>query len=400
MRRREAWITTALTTRFVVYACLGFGTILFAFPLLWMLATSLSPIEQTVSYPPRLLPLAHYAPIEGQRLEVTMDAEVHTRSAFVQTVSGPRAGVRKVVPVARYDPADRSVRLLRIVEPGSVQVTERSRASKLREKDLRRDVVPRQAIETTVKLRWDNYPKALAAMGGRSIEEMEGFVGETTRVGEDAEVSFLTFLSNTLIVCVLGVIGTVLSNAIVAYGFARLKWRGRDAFFALTLATMMIPYPVLMVPLFGMFQKLGWIGTLLPLWVPTFFGNAFNIFLMRQFFRTIPNELSEAARLDGCSEWRIFWQIVLPLCKPVLAVAALFHFLYAWNDFLGPLLYLTRRHTFTLGLALQDYQTTHGGVQWHFLMAASAVTILPIVVLFLLTQKTFIRGVATTGSKG
>jgi multiple sugar transport system permease protein len=400
MRKRKPWTTTAPTTRFVVYAGLGFGTILFAFPLLWMLATSLSPIEQTVSYPPRLLPLAHYALVEGQRLEVTMDAEVHTRSAFVQTVSGLRAGVRKVIPLASYDAADGSLRLLKVVEPGSVQVTERSRASKSREKDLRRDVVPRHAIETTVKFRWDNYPKALAAMGGRSIEEIEGFVGETTRVGKDSEVSFFTFLSNTLIVCVLGVVGTVLSNAIVAYGFARLKWRGRDAFFALTLATMMIPYPVLMVPLFGMFQKLGWIGTLLPLWVPTFFGNAFNIFLMRQFFRTIPGELSEAARLDGCSEWRIFWQIVLPLCKPVLAVAALFHFLYAWNDFLGPLLYLTRKHTFTLGLALQDYQTTHGGVQWHFLMAASAVTILPVIVLFLLTQRTFIRGVATTGSKG
>lgn len=400
MRTRQPNQLTRAATRWLVYVALGLGTVLFAFPLLWMLVTSLSPIEQTVSYPPRLLPLAHYAVIEGERLEVTMDAEVSQRSAFVQTVAGRRAGVRRVIPLSSYDPADGSLRLLKLVEPGWWQVTERSQASKFAEKDLRRDVVPRTAIETRVKFRVDNYPKALASMGGRSLEEIEGFVDQTTYVGEDAQVSFLTFFWNTVVVCVLGVIGTVLSNAIVAYGFARIQWRGRDTFFALTLATMMIPYPVLMVPLFGMFQQLGWIGTLLPLWVPAFFGNAFTIFLMRQFFRTIPVELSEAARLDGCSEWRIFWQIVLPLCKPVLAVAALFHFLYVWNDFLGPLLYLTRRHTFTLGLALQDYQTTHGGVQWHFLMAASAVTILPVVVLFFFAQKTFIQGIATTGTKG
>lgn len=195
-------------------------------------------------------------------------------------------------------------------------------------------------------------------------------------------------------------IGTVFSNALIAYGFARLRWRGRDAFFALSLATMMVPFPVLMVPLYGLFTRLGWIGTLLPLWVPAFFGSAFNIFLLRQFFRTIPEELSEAARIDGCSEWTIFWRIILPLSKPVLATVALFHFLYAWNDFMGPLLYLTRRQSFTLARALQSYQSQQGGSQWHYLMAASAVTTLPIIVLFFLTQKTFIQGIATTGSKG
>ncbi len=347
--------------RFFVYACLGFGTLLFGFPLLWMLSTSLSPVEQTLSYPPRLLPLAHYASVDGQRLEVTLDAEVR---------------------------------------PGHWAVTERSAGSKSADKDRRRAIVPAASVQTQIRPRWENYPLALGALGGTSIDELEGFVAPSTRLGADSEVGFLTFFANTVIVCVLGVIGTVLSNALVAYGFARLKWRGRDAFFALTLATLMIPYPVLMVPLFGVFQGLGWIGTLLPLWVPAFFGSAFNIFLMRQFFRTLPVELSEAARLDGASELRTFWQVILPLSRPVLAVAALFHFLHAWNDFLGPLLYLTRKHTFTLGLALQSYQTTHGGVQWHFLMAASTVTILPVLLLFFFAQKTFIQGVATTGSKG
>ena len=212
-------------------------------------------------------------------------------------------------------------------------------------------------------------------------------------------MSFWQFLNNSLIICVLGVIGTVLSNAIVAYGFARVQWRGRDTFFAITLATMMVPFPVLMVPLYGVFKELGWIGTLMPLWAPAFFGSAFNIFLMRQFFMTIPEELSEAARIDGSSEWTIFWRIVLPLSKPVLAASAVFHFLYAWNDFMGPYLYLTKKSTFTLSLALQAYQAQNGGVQWHYLMAASTVTILPVIVLFFFAQKTFIQGIATTGSK-
>ncbi len=386
------------TTRFIVYAALGFGSIVFLFPLLWMLITSLSPIEQTVSQPPHLLPLVHYAVVDGKRMEVTLDQQIRVPSAFVQNVSGLRVGLRTVIPWSSYRADDRSVRLIKEAEPGEWQVTERSRTSKVAERDLRRAVVPREAIRTHVKFRWDNYPKALAAMGGRDMDVIEKRGLDAAPSGD--AVSFYTFLANTLIVCVLGVIGTVLSNSIVAYGFARLKWRGRDAFFAVTLATMMIPYPVLMVPLFGLFEQLGWIGTLLPLWVPSFFGSAFNIFLMRQFFRTIPTELSEAARLDGCSEWRIFWQVILPLCRPVLAVAALFHFLYAWNDFLGPLIYLTRKETFTLGLALQNYQTSHGGVQWHFLMAASTITILPVVLLFFLTQKTFVRGIATTGTKG
>ena len=249
------------------------------------------------------------------------------------------------------------------------------------------DVLPRSEVASRIRFRWDNYPRALAALGGDAEADRH-------RVG------FWTFLGNSLTVAVLGVLGTVLSNAIIAYGFARMRWRGRDAFFALTLATMMVPFPVLMVPLYGVFKSLGMIGTLLPLWVPAWFGSAFNIFLMRQFFRTIPEELSEAARIDGCSEWRIFWRIIVPLSTPVLVVAALFHFIFAWNDFLGPLIYLTRKDTYTLALALANYQSQNGGVQWHYLMAASAVTILPVILLFLLAQKTFIRGIATTGSKG
>jgi len=212
--------------------------------------------------------------------------------------------------------------------------------------------------------------------------------------------TFWTYLGNTLIVALLGAFGTVLSSSLVAYGFARLRWPGRDRIFWLVLSTMMVPFPVIMVPMFAVFRELGWVGTLKPLWVPAFFGSAFNIFLLRQFFRTIPQELSDAARIDGCSEFGIYWRIVLPLSKPALAVVALFHFLYAWNDFMGPLIYLTRPETFTLSLALQFYQSQHGGSEWHLLMAMSVLILLPIVALFFFTQKTFIQGIATTGMKG
>jgi multiple sugar transport system permease protein len=161
-----------------------------------------------------------------------------------------------------------------------------------------------------------------------------------------------------------------------------------------------------MVPLFTIFKWLGdhtataWIGTFKPLWVPAWFGSAFNIFLLRQFFLTIPTELSEAARIDGCTELGIFWRIILPLSRPALAVVALFAFLTVWNDFLGPLIYLQRPEQFTLALGLQNYQTKAGNTPWHLLMAASTLVILPALLLFFLAQKTFIEGIATTGTKG
>jgi multiple sugar transport system permease protein len=213
-------------------------------------------------------------------------------------------------------------------------------------------------------------------------------------------IPFLVYGRNTLLLCILGVAGTVCSNALVAYAFARLRWPGRDLAFAATLATMMVPFPVLMVPLYGLFKDLGWIGTFRPLWIPAWFGSAFNIFLLRQFFRTIPFELSEAAKIDGCSEWGIFRQVILPLAKPALAVVALFHFMATWNDFLGPLIYLLDQKTFTLSLGLQFYQSQHGGTQWNLLMAASTIVIAPVLILFFFTQRQFIQGIALTGLKG
>jgi multiple sugar transport system permease protein len=148
------------------------------------------------------------------------------------------------------------------------------------------------------------------------------------------------------------------------------------------------------------FKYLGWIGTFLPLWVPAWFGSAFNVFLLRQFFLGIPMELEESARIDGCSTWGCFWRIILPLSKPALAVVALFHFLTVWNDLIGPLIYLSHQNQFTLALGLQFLQSRAGDTPWNQLMAASTLIILPVLVLFVLAQRTFIRGIATTGIKG
>jgi multiple sugar transport system permease protein len=225
-------------------------------------------------------------------------------------------------------------------------------------------------------------------------------------VFRDPKSNFLLWTRNTLIIAVLGVTGTTLSSALVAYGFARIRFIGRGPLFALMLSTMMLPFPVTMVSLFALFRWLGdttgveFLGTFKPLWLPAWFGSAFNIFLLRQFFMTIPMELSEAAKIDGCSELGIFWRIIVPLSRPALAVVALFAFMGIWNDFLGPLVYLQRPEQFTLALGLQNFQSKAGGTSWHLLMAASLLVMLPAILLFFLAQKTFIEGIATTGTKG
>jgi multiple sugar transport system permease protein len=214
-------------------------------------------------------------------------------------------------------------------------------------------------------------------------------------------VPFPKYIINTMKVAVPCVIGAVLSNSIVAYGFARLRWRYRDAFFFLCIATMMVPYQVTMIPLFITFSKLRWINTYLPLIVPSLFGNPYFIFLLRQFFLNIPQELSDAARVDGCSEWRILFKVILPVSVPALATVGLFQFMASWNDYLGPLLYLKDEAKFTVSIGLTRYQA--GGYtqpRWPWLMAASVTTLAPILVLFFLAQRTFIEGITFTGLKG
>ncbi len=214
-----------------------------------------------------------------------------------------------------------------------------------------------------------------------------------------AAIPFLQMLGNTLTVALLSVLGTVLSSSLVAFSLTAGRWRGRDALFYTLLATMMLPGQVTMVPIFVLFAKMGWVDTLAPLIVPHFFGSAFAIFLMRQFFLGIPRDLSDAARIDGCGPWGVYARIIMPLSRPVLATVALFTFLGAWNDYMGPLIYLANPQNYTLSIGLAQFNSQYGSFPGQ-LMAVTTVMTVPILVLFFLTQRTFIQGMTTSGIKG
>jgi multiple sugar transport system permease protein len=361
----------------------------FALPFIWVLVTSLKPVEQTMTMPPTWIPKTYYIEISQEKLEVKKGITTTESGAIVIVKDGPKKDERLYVTEAslkdnqallQVQVADKvyseyyPVQIEKNVPAGWIKVIEQDQEQNLGDNPYWTFVAPDE-IQTKVKLWWSNYAMVFK------------------------KIPFLTYAKNTLIVCILSVLGTTFASALVAYGFSRIKWPGREIFFMLTLATMMIPFAVTMVPLYGVFRKLGFIGSLQPLWVPYMFGSAFNIFLLKQFFMTIPQDLTDAARVDGCSEFGIFLRMILPLSKPALTVVALFHFMYAWNDFMGPLIYLTNQDTYTLSLGLQIFQSQHGGTEWHLLMAASAMIILPILILFFFAQKTFVEGIALSGMK-
>lgn len=229
-------------------------------------------------------------------------------------------------------------------------------------------------------LQWDNYAKTVTI------------------------VPFLLWTYNSFFVVILSTMGTVLSASLVAYSFARFRYRGRDFIFMLTLGTLMIPAQVTLIPQFILFHKLGWINTLYPLWLPAWFGGgAFAIFLLRQFILSLPKDLDEAALIDGASYFRIFWQILLPLCKAVVATIAVISFIGSWNDFVNPLIYLQLPEKFTLAVGLNYFknQPEMGGEPTqHLLMAASVMVIMPVILLFFATQRYFVQGIVLSGIKG
>lgn len=212
-------------------------------------------------------------------------------------------------------------------------------------------------------------------------------------------IPFMRYLKNTMIIVVFNIVGSLLSCSLVAYGFSRLRWPGRDKVFILVLITMILPYQVTLVPLFLMFTKIKWIGTFLPLIVPCFFGNPFFIFLLRQFFTGIPQDISEAARIDGASEFTIFSRLILPMAKPALTTVALFAFIRSWNDFLGPLVFLGRDELYTLSLAASMLKSNLDP-NWSVLLALGTVMILPVLLIFFVMQKYFIQGIAMSRIKG
>jgi len=223
--------------------------------------------------------------------------------------------------------------------------------------------------------RWQNYPEALTY------------------------VPFGRYALNTLIVTLMTILGHVLSCTVAAYGFARLRAPGKRFLFILLLATMMLPYPATMIPIYIGFNALGWVNTFWPLIVPAFFGNAFYIFLLRQFFLTIPPNLEDAARIDGANTFQIIWHVILPIIRPAIATVAIFTFQSTWNDFLAPLIYLHDQSKYTVSLGLSFFRSNYD-VQWAYLMAASLTVTLPIIVVFFLAQKTFVEGITLTGTKG
>jgi multiple sugar transport system permease protein len=217
--------------------------------------------------------------------------------------------------------------------------------------------------------------------------------------GALSQFPFLRYFTNTMIICTFVVIGSTASSAFVAYGFARVQWPGREVLFVVVLGTLILPVQVTLIPQFLLFRGLGWVNTYLPLIVPTFFGNAFFIFLFRQFYLGLPSELSDAARIDGCSEYRIFWHIIVPLIKPALVTTALFTFLWTYNDFFNPLIFLNDPSTYTLALGVYQFVLNHGITDIGAVMAYSLILTIPPVVLFFFTQRTMIRGVTMSGLK-
>jgi len=212
---------------------------------------------------------------------------------------------------------------------------------------------------------------------------------------------FLHDLYNTVLYAVLSALGTMLSSVPVAYALSRLRWRGREMAFLLVLATMMIPAQVTSLPLYVLYANLHWIGSLKPLIVPSFFGDAFSIFLLRQFFMTLPSEMIEAARIDGANDWRILLRVVVPVAKPAIAAVGLFAFLYAWNDFYNPLLYTGNSTTGqTLAVALSQLAKSGHQGAYQLQMAASLMFLAPVMVIFFLAQRVFVEGITTTGVKG
>lgn len=354
-RDRTAHKIRSLFVSTLSHGLIIFVGMFFAVPFLWMLLTSFKSDKDVFHTPPRWLP--------HDSVKVVINGEEYPLYN-VKTEDGIKqyAALKIESGVAYFvDPANPDVVIPTELQQGTERVAQ---------------------IVEEVSFRWQNFPDAM---------------NRGSRPGVGA--SFWIYFRNSLIVAFFTIIGTLVSNTPVAYAFARLKFPGRDILFIIILATMMLPFQVTMIPIYLLFNDtLGWGDTFLPLIIPTFFANAWDVFLLRQFFKTIPEEMCDAARVDGASEWQIFTQIVLPLSTPVLATITVFTFLYAWNDFTGPLLFLNSPRNFTMALGLQDFQGQKT-IIWNQLMAAATVFTLPIIIAFFFAQKTFIQGIKLTGSK-
>ena len=354
-KRHRAYKIRNFFKSLLSHGVINFIGLFFLVPFLWMILTAFKSSQDVFHTPPRWLPYDNVrVEVDGKLLPLY---DVQTEMGVKQL-----AAVRIVEGVGTFvDPANPSQQMEYEIQQG---------ANKIAEPVMH------------VSFSWQNFPDAMER-------------GSRPGIG----ANFWVYFRNSLIIAFFSIVGTLLSNTPVAYAFARLKFPGRDILFIIILATMMLPFQVTMIPIYLFFNDfLGWGDTFLPLIIPTFFANAYDVFLLRQFFRTIPEEMCDAARVDGASEWQIFTRIVLPLSVPVLATVTVFTFLWAWNDFTGPLLFLTSPKNFTMALGLQDFQSQRTMI-WNQLMAAATVFTVPIVIAFFFAQKTFIQGIKLTGQK-
>jgi len=333
-----------------LHLALASGAVIFLIPFAWLLSTSLKPDTETNRYPPEFIPRA---PItvrqDGQKYNLGLLKPDNTKVALIGRVGSEKW---KVMILNGQERA------------GEVFITSVENVHEVRKP----------------KFVWQNYKDAIE------------FLPPEYKGG-------LVPLWNTVYITLLSILGTVLTSSLVAYSFARLKWPGRDVLFVVMLATMMIPGAVTMLPVFLIFRWLNWVDTLRPLWIGSFFGGALYVFLLRQFFMTVPNELEDAARIDGCSYFGTYWRIMLPLIKPALAAVTIMTFMGTWNNFMGPLIYINSPEKMTVAYALQLFQGAFGGDR-AMMMAAATLVMLPVLGIFFFTQRYFIQGVTLTGIKG
>lgn len=395
-----------LAGRLVAQLSLIAGSVLFGLPLLYLLVTSfkedrdmVSPngiiwvprVQRTVPYKDPLHPLFELR-YQGQTVQATVTER--TPAGYKLDIAKPLSlrGIALEATPAQVHEIPQQAPLVSYRLDGlqaSGMVVEEFEDGRKRVQTLEPPALKgREAVFAAndlepirdVGLRWQNYSEALS------------FLPPETVYG-------LGFLKNTLIIAILSVIGTILSSSLAAYSFARLRFPGRETWFALFLGTMMLPSAVTMLPQFLIYRWLGWIDTLLPLWAPSFFGSALNIFMLRQFFRTIPSELEDAAKIDGCSFGRTFWSVMLPQIKPALAVIGIWTFMGAWNNFMGPLIYINSPEKMPISYALQIFMGDRYS-EPGLLMAFTTLTILPVLLIFFFAQRYFIEGVTLSGFGG
>lgn len=330
--------------KFASLLALSLGAVLVMLPLVWMISTSLKTEDTSTLFPPQWIP------------HDIIKREVNKRSYFVYNINVDGKNLEWIMYKKR--PGNQAI----FANPDNIQEQVQLPLAQAKQKMV-------------VNLHWENFPKAMTT------------------------VPFGKYFQNTMVIVVTTTIGVLISCVLVAYGFSRFRAPWMDIFFLILLSTIMLPPQVTLIPTFVLFQKLGWYDTFLPMIVPAFFANAWDVFLLRQFFMTVPIEMDEAAKIDGANPLAVLWYILLPQAWPAVATVAIFHFLYSWNDFYSPLIYLQSQEKWTIALGLQSFRALYSK-QMVNMMAASFVTMLPCLMLFFIAQKLFIQGVVVSGIKG